>query len=67
MAAMVIDDSEPVTFKQAWDHSDEKKREKWREAINKEFKDMNDRKVFRKVKKSEMPPGRCCVKSKMGI
>jgi hypothetical protein len=64
MAAMVMDDSEPVTFKQAWDHSDEKKREKWREAINKKFKDMNDRKVFRKIKRNEMPAGKCCVKSK---
>jgi hypothetical protein len=27
IAAMMMDDSEPVTFKQAWDHSDEKKRE----------------------------------------
>jgi hypothetical protein len=38
-SGMVINE-EPNTFEQAWSHQDPKDREKWREAINKEFDDM---------------------------
>lgn len=31
---------EPKNFREAWDHPDEEQRDKWREAIRKEFKDM---------------------------
>ena len=41
---------EPATFREAWDHSDEQQREKWRAAIRKELKDMTNHGVFRKVK-----------------
>jgi Reverse transcriptase (RNA-dependent DNA polymerase) len=37
---------------------------KWREAIHKEFKEMNLHGVWKKVNKEEMPVGHRCVKSK---
>jgi len=37
---------DPVYFEQAWDHKDELKRNKWRQAIEKERDDMMDRKVW---------------------
>ena len=37
---------EPTMFREAWDHSDEQQREKWRTAIRKELKDMTNRGVF---------------------
>jgi hypothetical protein len=37
-SGMVINE-EPSTFEQAWNHQDPKVRERWREAINKEFDD----------------------------
>jgi len=55
---------EPKTFKEAWDHPDEEQKKKWREAINKGFKDMNDRNIWTIIKKSNMPPERRCVKNK---
>jgi len=46
----------PRTFQEAWNHPDEYKRKMWREAIWKEFRDMiNNRKVWRHVKKNEIP------------
>jgi hypothetical protein len=55
---------EPRGYKEAWNHPDKVQREKWREAIGKEFRDMSDRKVWKKIKRSEMPQGRRCVKHK---
>jgi hypothetical protein len=58
IAALMIDqapaqfeqeDVEPRNFREAWDHPNEEKRKKWREAIRKEFSDMNRRQVWRKV------------------
>ena len=37
---------DPVYFEQAWDHKNEVKRNKWRQAIEKERDDMMDRKVW---------------------
>ena len=54
----------PRKFKDAWDHPDPWQREKWRAAINKEFRKMEDKKVWRKIKRSEMEAGRRCVKHK---
>src|SRR6056300_736434 len=54
----------PKSFRSAWDNEDPKERELWREAIRKEFKDMNTRKVWRKIKKRDIPEGRRCVKHK---
>ena len=36
---------EPKTFDEAWNHPDPKKREFWRSAVRKEFRDMIVRKV----------------------
>jgi hypothetical protein len=55
---------EPRTFNAAWNHDDFEQREKWRQAIQKEFNDMNTRKVWTKIKRSTMPKGRRCVKHK---
>ena len=54
----------PEKFDEAWDHPDPFQRKLWREAIQKEFDKMNLRKVWRKIKRSEMEPGRRCVKHK---
>jgi len=43
------DEVEPRNFREAWDHPDPVKREKWRMAIRKEFKDMINREVWRKI------------------
>ena len=49
----------PRTFQEAWNHADLKERAKWREAIRKEFHDMvNSRKVWRNVKRNEIPQNR---------
>ena len=55
---------EPVSFDEAFNHSELESRVKWRSAINKEFKEMDVRGVWKKISKSEMPAGRRCVKSK---
>ena len=54
----------PKTFQEAWNHPDPFQRKKWREAILKEFKKMNDNKVWRKIKRHQMPKNRRCVKHK---
>jgi hypothetical protein len=54
----------PRTFDEAWNHPDEFQRKKWREAINKEFAKMEQKKVWRKIKRKDMEPGRRCVKHK---
>ena len=55
---------EPKTFQEAWHHTDLNQQTKWREAIKKELKDMINRGVFRKVKRSTMPAEKRCVKNK---
>ena len=55
---------EPKSFEEAWNHPDEVQRKKWQDAIHKEFKDMCNRGVWKKVKRSEVPSGRRCVKNK---
>jgi Reverse transcriptase (RNA-dependent DNA polymerase)/gag-polypeptide of LTR copia-type len=54
----------PKSFEEAWNHPDPFQREKWREAILKEFAKMERNKVWRKFKRSDIPPGRRCVKHK---
>ena len=49
---------EPKTFDQAWNHSDPEQRRKWREAIGKEYNDMKKRRVWRLIKRRDMPSGR---------
>jgi hypothetical protein len=55
---------EPTKFEQAWNHPDPNQRTKWREAIQKEFNDMNKRKVWDVIPRQQMPSDRRCVKSK---
>jgi len=54
----------PNTFDEAWNHSDPFQRQRWREAIDKELTKMNDKGVWKKVKRSTMPSDRRCVKHK---
>jgi hypothetical protein len=55
---------EPKKYYEAWDHPETYQREKWRDAIRKEFRDMETRKVWKKIKRRDMPRGRRCVKNK---
>jgi hypothetical protein len=54
----------PGKFREAWDHPDPWQKEKWRTGIRAESAKMNKNKVWRKIKRSQMPPGRRCVKHK---
>ena len=56
--------TEPKTFDNAWNHPDPYQRKMWRNAMNKEYGDMNTRQVWRKIKRIEIPANRRCVKSK---
>ena len=58
------EDYEPTSFKDAWDHPNEHARKKWREAIEKEFQKMKEKKVWIKIKQAMIPKGRRCVKHK---
>ena len=49
---------EPASFDKAWNHPDPKKRGKWREAIRKEFHDMNIRQVWEVIDRCDMPKDR---------
>ena len=49
------DYEEPKTFHEAWFHEDPVQRKKWREAIGKEFGDMNKCKVWTVTKCRQMP------------
>ncbi len=55
---------EPKKYHDAWHHKEKQQQAKWREAITKEFADMKKRKVWRKIKRIDMPTDRRCVKSK---
>ena len=55
----------PQSFREAWDHLEPGKWQKWRDAIHKEFTNMNCRGgVWQKIKRSQMPQGRQCIKHK---
>ena len=54
----------PNNFQEAWNHPCPFQREKWREGIRKEFKKMNERRVWERRKKSSIPQGRRLVKCK---
>ena len=54
----------PNKFEEAWNHPDPWQRLKWRAAITKEFDKMESQKVWKVIKRSEMPKGRRCVKHK---
>ena len=55
----------PRTYDEAWNHPDPKLRERWRASIRKELKSLiHVRKVWRTIKRRDIPSGRRCVKSK---
>ena len=56
--------AEPRTLREAWDHPNPHHRLKWREAIQKEFRDMLRRRVWRVIERNKKPEGRRCVKHK---
>ncbi len=55
---------EPQSFEGAYNHQDKIQREKWRSAIKKKSKDMNQRGVRKKIKRKQIPLDRRCVKCK---
>ena len=58
------DPLEPQTFQETWWHEDLKAREKWRNAIRKEFKAMIDLVVWRYRKIQNVPEGRRLIGTK---
>jgi hypothetical protein len=54
----------PSSYDAAWNHPDPWQRSKWRAAISLEYKKMEDHKVWEKVKRATMQPGKRCVKHK---
>ncbi|KAL7460169.1 hypothetical protein ACHAXS_000631, partial [Conticribra weissflogii] len=57
-----VNEDEPQSFEEAYNHPDKAQREKWRNAIKKEFHDMNKRGVWKIIKKSKIPADHRCVK-----
>ena len=55
---------EPTSFDEAWNCQDHVDRYKWRSAIQKEFNDMESKKVWEIVKKEDIPKDRRCIKCK---
>ena len=64
MAFLMKDPGTPTNFEEAWNHPKKEDQEKWRTAIKKEFDSMNERQVWKIIKKSEVPDDRRCVKCK---
>ena len=54
----------PETYEEAFHHTDEKMRDRWRAAIDKEKQDFKDRGVMQKIKRNLMPQDRRCIKCK---
>jgi hypothetical protein len=55
---------ESTSFQEAWHHPIPEIREKWREAIRKEFRDMLSRGVWRSKNRNALPAGRKMIGSK---
>ena len=55
---------EPTSFEEAWYNADPREQEGWRSAIKKEFNDMKKMKVWRRIKKSEVPSERRIIGNK---
>ena len=54
----------PPTYEGAWNHEDPFQREKWRAAITLELNKMEEKGVWKKIKRADMESGRRCVKHK---
>jgi hypothetical protein len=59
-----VEAKEPRNYKHAWNHPDQMQQEKWREAITKEFQNMEKRKVWKIFNRNDIPAGRPCLKHK---
>jgi Reverse transcriptase (RNA-dependent DNA polymerase) len=55
----------PTTLNQAWNHQDPKVRANWQAAINKEFDEMNKKKVWEIIKKEDIPKNQRTIKCKL--
>ncbi len=62
--SVIMELVEPRTFQLAWNHHNPEKCMKWREAIGKEFADINKQSIWYKIKQDKIPEGRECVKCK---
>jgi hypothetical protein len=58
VSAVSSDYNEPKNFDEAWNHPDPVKQAKWRKSINDELKSLEKRKVWRVIKKSDVPANR---------
>jgi hypothetical protein len=56
--------NELETFEDAYYHPNFEERMKWREEISKTFDEMNEKGVYEKICKSELPSGRTCIEYK---
>jgi hypothetical protein len=56
--------TEPATFEKAWYHENPDKRQKWQQAIRKEFNDMTTKEVWLKKQQKEIPNDRKPIGSK---
>ena len=54
----------PEFFKDAWDHPEEEDRMKWREAIKKEIGDMESRRVWKGIKRRDIPSDKRLIGSR---
>jgi hypothetical protein len=57
-------EKEPTTFEEAWNHDDPRSQEKWHEATNKEFEEMEKKQVWEVMKKEDIPQDRRTIKCK---
>jgi Reverse transcriptase (RNA-dependent DNA polymerase) len=64
LGGVVVEQKEPTTFDEAWNHNDPRTQEKWQEAINKEFEEMKKKEVWEVMKKEDIPQDRRTIKCK---
>jgi hypothetical protein len=64
LSAVTSTSDEPQTFTQAWHHTDPIKQVKYREAVQKEFRDMISKGVWRVVSRRDIPKDRKAIGTK---
>ena len=60
----ILKEDMPNLFQEAYNHSDPVLRERWRDAIKKEVRNMINGGVFHQMKQRDVPNNRRCVKHK---
>jgi hypothetical protein len=55
---LAVEAEEPKNYAHAWNYPDKAQRAKCRDAINKEFLNMEKRKVWKKINQKDIPAGR---------